>query len=112
MRLDQADVAPKVIRKIHNNRFGSTADNNPLEGDVAGRVDLLVRKPRRNVKKISCLQRGVELPLLAPANVRGSAKNIGNRMLLSMVMDCCARLRFDAEQAAPHRRFNARSRMD
>jgi hypothetical protein len=33
------------------------------------------------------MQRGVELPPLAPSNVRRAAKNIGDRVLFSVVMD-------------------------
>jgi len=63
------DFTPKVIRQIHNNGFGGAAYNNPQEGDLAGRINLLVRKPRRDIKKIACLRRRVKLPLLAAANI-------------------------------------------
>ena len=97
MRLTQADLTPEVLRQVHDNGFGSAADNNPLEGRVAGGIDLLVRKPRWNVKEIPCSQRRVELTSLAPPNVRRSAEDIGDRVLLSMVMDCCAGFWFDQE---------------
>ena len=90
-------VTPEVVWQIHNNGFGSAADDNPLEGDLAGRINLLVRKPRRDIKKIPCLQRCVELPSLAPPNVRRAAKNIGDCVLLSVVMDSSAGSRFDQE---------------
>lgn len=97
MRRTQADLTPEIVRKIHNNGFGGASDNNPLEGDVAGRIDLLVRKPCRDIKEIPSVQRCVELPSLAPTNVRRSAEDIGDRVLLSMVMDSCAGLWFDQE---------------
>jgi hypothetical protein len=91
------DIPPEVIRQIHNDGFGSAADNNPLEGGVAGRINLLVRKPRRDVKEIPRLKRCVELPSLAPPNVRRAAEDIGDRVLLSMVMDSRTSFRFDQE---------------
>ena len=97
MRRTKVSFPPVVIRKIHNNGFGSAADYNPLEREVAGRINLLVRKPRRNVKEIPCLRRRVKLPSLAPADVRRSAEDVGDGVLLSMVMDSCAGSWFDQE---------------
>jgi hypothetical protein len=34
----QADVIPEVIVQIHNDGFGSAADNNPLEGTLLERL--------------------------------------------------------------------------
>jgi len=42
---DRIAFVPKVVRQIHDNRFGSTSDNNPLKWKVAGRIDFLVRQP-------------------------------------------------------------------
>jgi hypothetical protein len=97
MRLTWADVTPEVFRQIHNNGFGSTSDDNPLERDVTGGIDFLVRKPCRDIKEIPCLQRRIELTSLAPPNVRRSAEDIGDRVLFSMVMDCCTGSRLDKE---------------
>jgi hypothetical protein len=74
--------------------FGSAPDNNPLKRIIARRINLLVGKPRRDKEKIPDMQRGVKLPLLAPSNVRRAAKNIGDRELLSMVVDSRAGCRF------------------
>jgi hypothetical protein len=68
-----------------------------LEGNVAGRINLLVRKPRRDIKEIPFAESCVEFPSLAPPKVRRSTQDIGDRVLLSMVMDCCASFRFDQE---------------
>ena len=65
----QGDPRPKVVRQIYNNRFGSAANNNPLKGNFVGRIDLLVRKPSRDIEKLPCLRRCAKLPSLAPANV-------------------------------------------
>jgi hypothetical protein len=68
-----------------------------LKGDFAGRINLLVRKPRRDMKKVPCLQRGAELALLAPPDERRTAENIGDRVLLSVVVDSCTGCRLDKE---------------
>jgi len=96
MRRTQA-LTPVVIGQIHNNGFRSAADDHPLEWDVAGGIDLHVRKPRWDIKEIPCLQRRVELPSFAPPNIRSAAEDIGDRVLLSMVMDSRAGSWFNHE---------------
>jgi hypothetical protein len=91
----KASTGPEAVRQIYNNGFGSAANNNPLKGDVAGGINLLVRKPRRDIKEVPCLQRCVAFPSLTPPNIRRTAEDIGNRVLLSMVMDSGAGSRFD-----------------
>ena len=97
MRRTQADLTPEIVRQIHNNGFGGASDNNPLEGDVAVRINLLVRKPCRDIKEIPSVERCLELPPIAPPNIRRSAEDIGDRVLLSVVMDSRAGSRFDQE---------------
>jgi len=99
------DFSPEFVRKVHYNRFGSAADYHPLEGDLTGRINLLVRKPRRNIEEISRVQRCVELPSLAPANIRRAAEDVGDSILLSMVMDSRSGFGFDEEKSSPNRRF-------
>jgi hypothetical protein len=91
----KARTGPEAVRQIHNNGFGSAANNNPLKGDVAGGINLLMRKPRRDIKEVPCLQSCVAFPSLTPPNIRRTAEGIGNRVLLSMVMDSRAGSRFD-----------------
>jgi hypothetical protein len=93
----QFDLTPEVVRQIHNDGFGRAAHNNPLEGDVAGRINLLVRKVRRHIKEIAGLQCCVEFSSLAPPHVRRPAEDISDRVLLSMVMDSSAGSRLDQE---------------
>ncbi|MGA7106456.1 MAG: hypothetical protein WBV28_05325 [Terracidiphilus sp.] len=112
MSCTQIAVTPEVTWQIHNNGFGSAPDDNPLKWFLAGRINLLVRKPRWDKEKIPGMQRSVELPPLAPPNVRRAAKNIGDRVLLSMVMDPGAGSRFDEKQATPHGRFYAGTSMN
>jgi hypothetical protein len=107
MRRTQVDVIPEVIVQIHNDGFGSAADYNPLEGDVARRINFLVRKPRRDIEEIARLQGGIKLPSVAPANVRRAAEDIGDRVLLSMMMYSGAGSRLDGEETSPHRRLYA-----
>ena len=70
-----------------------------MERDVAGWVNLLVRKPCRDKKKITGLQRCVKLPPLTPPNLRRAAEDIGDGVLLSVVVDSGAGSRFDYEDA-------------
>ena len=91
------DFSPEFVRKIHYNRFGSAADYHPLEGDLTGRINLLVRKPRWDIEEIACLQSCVKLTSLAPANERRAAEDIGDRVLLSMMMYPCAGSRLHGE---------------
>src|SRR5580698_9428154 len=91
----KACTGPEIVRQIHNNGFGSAADNNPLKGDVAGGINLLVRKPRWDIKEVPCLQRCIAFPSLTPPNVGRASEDIGDRVLLSMVMDSRAGSRFD-----------------
>jgi hypothetical protein len=74
-----------------------------LERDLAGRIDLHVRKPRRDIKKIPCLRRRVKLSLLTPTNIGRAAEDIDDRVLLSMMMDSCAASGFDEEKPSPNR---------
>jgi hypothetical protein len=91
------DFPPEGIRKIHNNGLGRAADNYPLERNLPGRVNLLVRKPGWNIKEIPFLNRCIKLPSLAPSDVRGAAEDVGDRVLLSMVMDSRMGSGFDEE---------------
>jgi hypothetical protein len=68
MRRTQVDVIPEVIVQIHNDGFGSAADYNPLEGDVARRIKFPGEEPRRDIEEIARSQGGVKLPSVAPAN--------------------------------------------
>ena len=72
MRRIQVDVIPEIIWKINNNGFGGATDNNPLERDFAGRIDLLVREPRGDIEEIPCLQRMRQTPLVRPTEHKKS----------------------------------------
>jgi hypothetical protein len=89
------DVTPEVIGKIYNDGFGGTADNNPFEGVVAGKINLLMWKPRGDIKKIAGMQCSVKLSPFAPPNIGRAAKNIGDRVLLPVVMDSRVGPRFN-----------------
>ena len=105
-------IGPVIVRQIHHDRFGSAADNNPLKWDLAGRIDLLVGKPRGNKKEISSLQRSVKLASLAPPNIRRSAQDISDGVLRSVMMYPRARAWLHQKPPAPHGRFNACSWMN
>jgi hypothetical protein len=88
---------PEVVRQIHNNGFGGATNYNPLEGDIAGWINLLVRNPWRDIEEVPRLQRGVELASLAPPDERRATENIGDRVLLSVMVDSRTGSRFDQE---------------
>jgi hypothetical protein len=112
MRRTQVNVIPEVIGQIYYDGFGSAANNNPLERGVARRIDLLVWKPCRDEEEIACVQGGIKLPAVTPPNVRRAAQNIGDRVLLSVVVYSRPGPRFDEEETSPHRGSHAGSWMD
>jgi hypothetical protein len=61
----QVNLIPERVGKIQNDRFGSAANDDPLEGKIARRIDFLVGKPRRNIEEIARVQGGIELSPLA-----------------------------------------------
>ncbi len=58
------------------------------------------------------MQSGVKLTSLAPANERRAAEDIGDRVLLPMMMYSSAGSRLDGEETSPHRRLYAGPSMD
>jgi hypothetical protein len=84
------DVIPEGVGQIQNDRFGSAADDDPLEGKNARRIDFLVRKPRRNIDEIARVHLRTEFSPLAPANIEGATEYVGDRVLLAvMVASLC-----------------------
>ena len=86
----QADFIPECVGQVHEDGFGSAADNDPLEGKITRRIDFLVGKPRRNVEETARMQGGIELSLLAPPNIGRAAEHIRDRVLLTVMVDCRA----------------------
>jgi hypothetical protein len=58
-------LIPEGVGKIHNDRFGSAADDDPLKGKIARRIDFMMGNPRRDIGEIASVQGGIELPSLA-----------------------------------------------
>ena len=98
--------------QIHNDGLRSAANNHPLKGHFIGGINLLVRKPSGDIKKVPGVRSLVKLPSLAPANIRRAAEDVDDRVLLAMVMDSRASSRFDSEQASPNGRLDASTGMD
>ena len=107
MTRKQVDLIPERVGQIHNDRFGSAAHGDPLEGKIARRIDFLVGKPRRNIEEIARVQGGIELSLLAPPNVGRAAEHVRDRVLLTVMVDCRAGCRFNTKDATPHGRVYA-----
>ena len=95
----QMDFIPECVGQIYKNGFGGAADDDPLEGEIARRIDLLVGKPCRNIEEIACVYGAIELSSLAPANKRRAAKHVGDRVLLAVMVYCSAGGRFNTKDA-------------
>ena len=95
------NLIPECVRQIQNDGFGSAADDDPLEGKIARRIDFPVGKPRRNIEEIARVQGGVELSVLAPSNIGRASEYIRDRVLLAVMVDYRARSRFNGEDAPP-----------
>jgi len=106
------DLIPKRVGQIQNDRFGSAADDNPLEGKIARRIDFLVGKPRGNIEEIARVQGGVELSPRAPPNIGRAAEHVSDGVLLTVMVDCRAGARFNTKDATPHGRIDASLRMN
>ena len=100
--LPRRGFIPECVGQIQNDRFGRAADDDPLEGKIARRVDFLVRKPRRNIEKIARVQGVIELSVLAPPNIGRAAEHVRDRVLLSAMVDCRAGRRLNGEDTTPH----------
>jgi hypothetical protein len=81
---------PECVGQIQNDRFGSAADDDPLERKISRRIDFLVRKPRRNIEEIARVQGGIEFSVLAPPNIGRAAEHVRDRVLLTVTVDCRA----------------------
>ena len=95
------DLIPKRVGQIQNDRFGSAANDDPLEGKIARRIDFLVGKPRRNVEEIARVQGGIEFSVLAPPNIGRAAEHVGDSVLLTVMVDCRAGRGFNGEDTTP-----------
>ena len=71
-----------------------------------------LRIGRDDIEEIARLQSGIKLPPLTPANERGAAEDIGDRVLFPMMMYSCAGSRLNEEETSPHRRLYAGPSMD
>src|SRR5258708_10299934 len=111
MARKQVDLIPERVGQVHNDRFGSAANDDQLEGKIARRIDFLVRTPRRNIEKIARVQGGIELSPLAPANIGRAAEHVRDRVLLTVMVDCRTGGRFNTKDAPPHGRIYASPRM-
>ena len=106
------DLIPKRVGQIQNDRFGSAADDDPLEGKIARRIDLLVGKPRRNIEEIARVESGIKLSVLAPPNLGRAAEHVRDRVLLAVMVDCRAGRGFNGEDSTPDGRVYASSEMN
>jgi len=98
---------PEGVGQVHNDRFRGAADDDPLEGKIARRIDLLVGKPRWNIKEIARVEGGIKLSVLPPANVGRAAEHVRDRVLLPVMEDCRAGRGFNEEDTTPDGRVYA-----
>src|SRR5258708_16726535 len=105
-------LIPEGVGQIHNDRFGSAADDDPLEGKIARRIDFLMGNPRRDIEEVARVQGGIELPPLAPPNIGRAVKHVRDGVLLTVMVDCRAGTGFNTKDATPHGRVYASLRMN
>src|SRR5258708_39937568 len=111
MARKRGDFIPEGVGQIQNDGFGSAADNDPLEGKIARRIDFLVGKPHRNIEEIARVQGGIELSLLAPPNVGRAAEHVRDSMLLTVMMECRAGGSLNTIVVTPNEQVYASLRM-
>src|SRR5260370_29769870 len=76
------------------------------------RIDLHVRQEGRHMDEIAGFRARSVFAPRAPADFADARQDIGDRLLLSMMMDARTGSRLDLEQPAPQRRLHAELRSD
>jgi hypothetical protein len=80
------------------------------KGSESDGIDLHVRQESRHMDEIAGFRARNAFTPRAPADFADARQDIGNRLLLSMMMDARTGSRLDLEQPAPQRRLDAELR--
>jgi hypothetical protein len=107
---DAAALRPGSVGKVHDDRGRCAPHDHPAKRLGSRGVDLHVRKEGRHMDEISGFPARRAFALRTPADFAVAGEDIGDRLLLAMMMNTCAGSRQDLEQAAPQRRSDAELR--
>src|SRR5438270_12786737 len=100
-------LRPGVVRKVDNDGCRGAAHDHPSKRFLSRRIDFHVRQEGGDMNEIAGLRTRDRVSSLAPADFADAGEDIGDRLLLSMMMDARARSRRYLEQAAPNCRREA-----
>src|ERR1700731_4305664 len=105
-------LRPCVVRKVDDDRCRGAAHDNPPKRFQFRWVDFHVRQEGGDVNEIAGLCACDRFALYPPAYFAGAGEDVGDRLLLAMVMNARPRSRCDLEQAAPDGRSDTKCRRD
>src|SRR5258708_7258854 len=111
-RRQRPGLRPGVVRKVDDDRCCRAAHHNPAKRLQFRRVDFHMRQEGRDMNEVASLRAPYEFSSCAPAHFTDAGENIGDRLLLSMMMNSRLRFWFHLKQAAPDRRSDAKRRRD
>ena len=97
---NQSAFFPEIVTQIKTIASGVLRTKS-IRRVRLSKINFLVRKPRRNVEKVAGLAKWHQPLPFAPANLRPTAEDIDDRVLLSMVMYSDTGSRLDEEEASP-----------
>ena len=103
---------PGIVRQVHHDRRRGAPHDHPVKRLGSRWIDLHVQQEGRHMDEIAGLRARSEFPPLAPADLADAGQHVGDRLLLSVMMDAGTGPRLDLEQAAPQRRLDADLRCD
>src|ERR1700722_1872287 len=90
-----------IIGQIDDNGVWRASDHDPAERLRIRRVAFHVRQPGRYMNEIARACDGAELTALAPPHQALAFQNVGDRVLLAVMMDARAYPRLHAEEPTP-----------
>src|ERR1700730_7431731 len=98
---------PHLVRKIDHDRRCAAPHDNPAKRLRIRRIDLHVGQEGRHMDKIAGFRRRRTFSPRAPADFANARQDVGDRLLLAMMVNARAGSRLDLEQDAPQRRVDA-----
>src|SRR4051794_3945565 len=83
---ETSGLRPGVVRKINDDRRCGAAHDDPSKRLALRRVDFHVRQEGGNMNEIPGLRTGDRFPTDAPANFADAGEDVGDRLLLPVMM--------------------------
>src|SRR6267154_3543 len=112
VRRKTSGLPPDVVGKVDHDGCRGAAHDHPAKRLQLRGVDFHMEQESRNVNEVAGLRVRYEFTSCTPANLADAGEHIGDRLLLSMMVNSGPRSRFDLEQAAPDGKSNAQRRCD